>query len=334
MAEFDPRAVARLEPYLLPGEQMRVAMQEHWAAKVEPVVTALVGFVAVLLISAWMPAGLGVLSDVAWWLWFALLARAAWSLVEWHVSWFIATNKRLLLLYGVVTKKVAMMPLSKVTDMSYSRSVPARLLGFGTFTLESAGQEQALHEITYVRDPDETYRTICQEIFGSSDPADAWPGGGTNGPYAGGTDPDDPDLPGGPGGPGGPDRSGDDPDGDGPDDGDDPRDPDQERDADPTDEADARHPADRRGERRDPHDTDVPVQRLGSYLAPTDRSLFGRRWVRRPRRDRPGTAPVRRTAAGPLEATDPGDDAPGWEVSHEDASPYEQVPRRNAGWWD
>ncbi|WP_392425093.1 PH domain-containing protein [Barrientosiimonas humi] len=320
MPEFDPRAVARLEPYLLPGEQMRVAMQEHWAAKVEPVVTALVGFVAVLLISAWLPARLGVLSDVSWWLWFALLARAAWSLIEWHVSWFIATNKRLLLLYGVVTKKVAMMPLSKVTDMSYSRSVPARLLGFGTFTLESAGQEQALHEITYVREPDETYRTICQEIFGSPDPADAWPDGGTNGPYAGGTDPDDPDRPGGPDRPAGPDRPGDGPDADdrdghGPGDGDDPRDPDEERDA--TD------PADRRGGRRDPRDTDVPVQRLGSYLAPSDRSSFGQRWVRRRRRE-----PVEdRVSAA-------ADDAPGWEVSHEDASPYEQVPRRNAGWWD
>lgn len=176
MGEFDRRAIARLAPYRLPEERMRVAMQEHWAAKIEPVATVLVTLVMVIAIGSMMPRRLGVLSDISWWLWFALLARLLWTLINWHVSWFIATNKRLLLIYGVITRKVAMMPLSKVTDMSYARSPLGQLLGYGTFTLESAGQDQALQRITFVRDPDSTYRTICQEIFGDQPDTTDWDG--------------------------------------------------------------------------------------------------------------------------------------------------------------
>jgi hypothetical protein len=58
-----------------------------------------------------------------------------------------------------------MMPLLKVTDMSYVRSIPGQFLGFGKFVLESAGQDQALREVKWVPNPDQTYRDICAEIF-------------------------------------------------------------------------------------------------------------------------------------------------------------------------
>ena len=62
-----------------------------------------------------------------------------------------------------------MMPLTKVTDMTYERSILGRLLGYGTFVLESAGQDQALSRIDHVPNSDENYRKIIAEIFGVSD---------------------------------------------------------------------------------------------------------------------------------------------------------------------
>ena len=43
------------------------------------------------------------------------------------------------------------------------------MLGYGTFVMESAGQDQALHHVKWVPDPDHTYRAICAEIFGVDD---------------------------------------------------------------------------------------------------------------------------------------------------------------------
>ena len=63
-----------------------------------------------------------------------------------------------------------MMPFIKVTDMSYHRTVPGRIFGYGEFILESAGQEQALRKVEWVPHPDATYRIICAEIFGLPNP--------------------------------------------------------------------------------------------------------------------------------------------------------------------
>jgi hypothetical protein len=43
-----------------------------------------------------------------------------------------------------------MMQLTKVTDMTFQRSPIGRLLGFGEFILESAGQDQALTNLGYL----------------------------------------------------------------------------------------------------------------------------------------------------------------------------------------
>lgn len=69
----------------------------------------------------------------------------------------------------LITQKVALMPLAKVTDVSYNRSPPGRLLGYGIFVMESAGQDEALHRVRWVPDPDHTYRAICVEILGVDD---------------------------------------------------------------------------------------------------------------------------------------------------------------------
>ncbi|UJH69758.1 PH domain-containing protein [Ornithinimicrobium sp. INDO-MA30-4] len=101
-----------------------------------------------------------------WWGWLFLVGRLLWKLLEWRNEWFVATDKRLLLTYGLFTTKVAMMPLGKVTDMNFGRSITGRILGYGTFTMESAGQEQAMRQINWVPDPDNTYKSIVDTIFG------------------------------------------------------------------------------------------------------------------------------------------------------------------------
>ncbi len=170
MARPDPLAAQPphrgLARYLLDGEQIVIAAHQHWAKVAEPVASAIGGLVLVLLIDCYLPAGLRLLENLLWWAWFALVGRAIWRVLERRHDWFVATDKRLILTYGLITRKVAMMPLTKVTDMSYNRSPLGRLLGYGTFVMESAGQDQALRRVSWVADPDHTYRAMCAEIFG------------------------------------------------------------------------------------------------------------------------------------------------------------------------
>ena len=158
-----------LQRYLLDGERVVVAMHQHWGKVAGPVAAAVAGLALALWVDASVPQSVAVAARVTWIAWLVLLVWTLWRLVEWRHDWFVATDKRLLLTYGLISRRVAMMPLTKVTDMSYSRSIPGRILGYGQFIMESAGQDQALHDINWVPDPDHTYRAICAEMFGVDD---------------------------------------------------------------------------------------------------------------------------------------------------------------------
>ncbi|MGY4643620.1 PH domain-containing protein [Cellulomonas sp. URHB0016] len=151
--------------YVLPEERVVLAVRHHWAKLVEPVATTLVAFVLIAWLVDTATGAVGDAAEWIWWFWLVVAVRLGWRLLEWRTEWFVATDKRMLLLHGLVTRNVAMMPLGKVTDMSYSRSVLGRLLGYGEFILESAGQDQAMRRITWVAHPDVTYRDLCAIIF-------------------------------------------------------------------------------------------------------------------------------------------------------------------------
>ena len=156
---------AGLAPILLPGERLVTAVRAHWAKLAEPVATATLALSAAVWVDSNVTKSTQAVGTIFWWLFFALLVRLLWRLLDWSHNWFVATDKRLLLRYGLISHKVAMMPLLKVTDMSYVRSIPGQFLGYGKFVLESAGQDQALREVKWVPNPDQTYRDICAEIF-------------------------------------------------------------------------------------------------------------------------------------------------------------------------
>lgn len=188
-----------LDRYLLDGERLVTAVHQHWAKVAEPVGSAVAGCVFAFWVDATIDPALGLLSTIVWWAWFALVLRMLYLVAEWRHDWFVATDKRLLLFYGFITRKVSMMPLMKVTDMSFERSVPGRIVGYGRFVMESAGQDQALREVNWVPQPDHHYRAICAEIFGVANHDDLviderWHGDdevppGLPDPYAGWDDP-------------------------------------------------------------------------------------------------------------------------------------------------
>jgi hypothetical protein len=53
--------------------------------------------------------------------------------------------------------------------MTYQRSVPGQILGYGVFIVESAGQDQALSNIAFLPHPDELYQQVSTLLFGTPD---------------------------------------------------------------------------------------------------------------------------------------------------------------------
>jgi hypothetical protein len=59
-----------------------------------------------------------------------------------------------------------MMPLTKVTDLTFQRNLGGRILGYGTVIVESAGQNQAFERINYIPRPGEVYEALSELVFG------------------------------------------------------------------------------------------------------------------------------------------------------------------------
>ena len=86
---------------------------------------------------------------------FALFAHAAWGIARERRDRFVVTNMRVFRIHGVLSQRLATMPLSRILDITVIKPFHGRLLGFGHFVFESAAQEQGLREIRYVGRPDD-----------------------------------------------------------------------------------------------------------------------------------------------------------------------------------
>jgi len=133
------------------GEVIVDEVRKHWIAFVRPVGEGLLA-IALLLATAFVPVGVGWLPLVLSGL---VGLHASWLAVREHRDRFVVTNMRVFRVHGVLATHLATMPLSRILDITVSRPLHGRLLGFGHFVFESAAQDQGLREIRYVGRPDQ-----------------------------------------------------------------------------------------------------------------------------------------------------------------------------------
>src|SRR5215208_4079682 len=159
------RARKDVAKYLLPEERAVVATRRHWAVLIEPTIK----FLPVFLIGAWLllldpdnrvssSAGLIVIAGAL--LYYGLRVG------EWWMRHFIVSTRRVLLTSGVIVRTVTLLPLRRITDLTWKETLLGQLLGYGTFRFESAGQQHALSEITYLPPADQLYRQVSGLLFG------------------------------------------------------------------------------------------------------------------------------------------------------------------------
>ncbi|WP_089156513.1 PH domain-containing protein [Micromonospora sp. NBS 11-29] len=162
--EDEPSALAAR--YLFPTERFRGEWKRHWVHLATPIVVGVAAtFVLGYLAGFLAGRDVGALTTIAVLLWFAVMGWVAWRVADWWYDRFILTNKRVMVVNGIITRRVAMMPLARVTDMKYEQSPSGRTFNYGTFVLESAGQDQALREIKNLPNPNELYLRVVEEMY-------------------------------------------------------------------------------------------------------------------------------------------------------------------------
>lgn len=163
MAPNFDRVPHTVERHLLPHERQVLTVRFHPAVLIKPVAITLAALAVALLISLAPVSGLVRL--VIWLIFLGVLGWLGYQIWCWLEDYFVVTSQRLLLTTGLLSRTVNMMPLGKVTDMSFKRSAWGRILGYGEFVVESAGQDQALRNIRHLPYPEQLYLEVCGLIF-------------------------------------------------------------------------------------------------------------------------------------------------------------------------
>ena len=154
--------------YLAQDEEIVLKVRRHASVLIKPLLAA-AAMVAIATAVGFLtsPSEGGDLVDTIVGVVAVLFAlRLLWRIWEWRAKRFVVTDRRIFEVSGLLTRKVASMPLAKMTDITYRRSILGRLLGYGEVVVETAGQEQALHRLDHLPRPDDFYRTITWLVTG------------------------------------------------------------------------------------------------------------------------------------------------------------------------
>ena len=158
-------APREIDEYLLPTERRVIRVRQHWSVMLNDMIQSSLALGLVVALQRYLPSSM-VIDNLTWYAGLVIVVRLTILVALWWVERIVITDKRVMISSGILTHKIGMMPLTKVTDLTFERTFTGRMLGYGTMVIESAGQIQALNRIDFMPQPEEIYEALTELIFG------------------------------------------------------------------------------------------------------------------------------------------------------------------------
>ena len=155
------------------GEHVVLSTRTHVKALALPALVLLVVLGAAGYLST-LPGGAhaGTWRLVIWAFAVALLlAFAVWPFLGWLASTYTVTNRRLITRTGVLTRTGHDIPLNRISDVSYERSLLDRVLGCGSLVISDASEEGRV-VLDDIPDVERVQLQISDQLFHGSRSAD------------------------------------------------------------------------------------------------------------------------------------------------------------------
>src|ERR1044072_7119274 len=157
------------DEYLLDTERRVIRVRLHWACLAWEIFETVALLAVAVMVSYLLPPSLWLVQNILWDAALFVLLRFAYAVLWCGVERIVVTDKRMMMTTGIITTKVLMMPIGKVTDLTYERPFVGRILGYGTMIVESAGQIQALNRLEYLPKAEQGYDAISELVFGDKE---------------------------------------------------------------------------------------------------------------------------------------------------------------------
>ena len=94
---------------------------------------------------------------IAWAVWLGL------KYLQWRMTYFVVTSRRVIYRSGVVSKRGVEIPLERVNNINFHQRLIDRIIGAGDLDIESAGKDGQSH-FDFIRHPDGVQHEIYRQM--------------------------------------------------------------------------------------------------------------------------------------------------------------------------
>jgi uncharacterized membrane protein YdbT with pleckstrin-like domain len=147
------------------GETVALDLRPHWWYFSRNILTGVPLLIVVILILGWDSGGF--VHDAANWIVvLLLLAWAGWLVLkylQWTMTYFVVTDRRVIYRTGVLSKKGVEIPLERINNINFHQRIIDRIIGAGDLDIESAGRDGQSH-FDFVRHPDGVQHEIYRQM--------------------------------------------------------------------------------------------------------------------------------------------------------------------------
>ena len=149
-------------------EQVVLHLRTHAKALVVPLLVFLLICIGVGLGIAFLPAdwrpwswlGLAILALIL------LLAFVVTPYLKWRSTTYTITDRRIITRTGIITHTGHDLPLRRVNDVTYERSLSDRLLGCGTLQIQTASERGVPMVLPDVPNVEKVHRVLADLVYG------------------------------------------------------------------------------------------------------------------------------------------------------------------------
>jgi hypothetical protein len=154
-----------IDSYLPPQERGSFIMRRHPASFLGPFcLLAMAAAAAGLLTAGTLSVNLIAVGG-AWVVCALLLLASLIAARAWYSTFLVITERRLLFIDRRGSGKVTTVLEARPSGLIFRRSLPGRLIGYGTFVVNRNGKAAAPRKARYLPYPDMLYLEICGLMF-------------------------------------------------------------------------------------------------------------------------------------------------------------------------
>jgi membrane protein YdbS with pleckstrin-like domain len=146
------------------GETIALDLRPHWWYFSRNILTGIPLAVVLILAlshlnSTWQKsigAIVGIVT-VAWAAWLGL------KYLQWRMTYFVVTSRRVIYRSGVISKRGVEIPLERINNINFHQRLIDRIIGAGDLDIESAGRDGQSH-FDFIRHPDGVQHEIYRQM--------------------------------------------------------------------------------------------------------------------------------------------------------------------------